>query len=49
MSDILKDFEKEFELSKINTAPAIFDEKKLLWINGEYIRKSQISKQASEC
>jgi glutamyl-tRNA synthetase len=35
------ELEKEFELSKINTAPAIFDERKLLWMNGEYIRKSQ--------
>lgn len=33
-----KDFEKEFDLSKINVAPAIFDEKKLQWMNGEYIR-----------
>lgn len=39
-----EDFEKEFELSKINTAPAIFDEKKLLWMNGEYIRKMDIAK-----
>ncbi len=34
------DFEKEFKLENINDAPAIFDEKKLLWMNGEYIRKS---------
>lgn len=32
------DFEKEFKLEKINTSPAIFDERKLLWMNGEYIR-----------
>ncbi len=43
-----EDFEREFELSKINTAPAIFDEKKLLWMNGEYIRKSQISNLKSQ-
>ncbi len=34
---------KEFSLDNINVAPAIFDERKLLWMNGEYIRKSQIS------
>ena len=38
-----EDFEREFELSKINTAPAIFDEKKLLWMNGEYVRKMDIA------
>ena len=43
-----EDFEREFELSKINTAPAIFDEKKLLWMNGEYIRKTQKSKLKSQ-
>lgn len=32
----------EFSLDKINVAPAIFDERKLLWMNGEYIRKTQI-------
>ncbi len=42
------DFEQEFDLSKINIAPAVFDEKKLLWINGEYIRKTQISKLKSQ-
>lgn len=39
-----EDFEKEFVLEKINTAPAIFDEKKLLWMNGEYIRKMDVQK-----
>lgn len=43
-----EDFESEFDLKKINTAPAIFDEKKLLWMNGEYIRKSQISNLKSQ-
>jgi glutamyl/glutaminyl-tRNA synthetase len=32
---------KEFSLDKVNSAPSVFDEKKLLWMNGEYIRKSQ--------
>ncbi len=38
-----EDFEREFKLENINIAPAIFDEKKLLWMNGEYIRKVQNS------
>ena len=29
---------QEFKLEDIHTAPAIFDERKLLWMNGEYIR-----------
>lgn len=29
---------KEFSLDKINSAPSIFDERKLQWLNGEYIR-----------
>jgi glutamyl/glutaminyl-tRNA synthetase len=32
---------KEFSLEKINSAPSIFDERKLLWMNGEYIRKME--------
>lgn len=32
------EIEKEFKLENVNTAPAIFDERKLLWMNGEYIR-----------
>lgn len=28
----------EFSLDKINSAPSIFDERKLLWMNGEYLR-----------
>ncbi len=27
-----------FSLDKVNSSPAIFDERKLLWMNGEYIR-----------
>ncbi len=34
-----KVIEDEFKLENINVAPAIFDEKKLLWLNGEYIRQ----------
>ncbi len=32
------EIEKEFSLENINPSPAIFDERKLLWMNGEYIR-----------
>lgn len=32
------EIEKLFKLENINVAPAIFDSKKLDWINGEYIR-----------
>ena len=38
------DFIQVFSLQNVNAAPSIFDEKKLLWMNGEYIRKSQNSK-----
>ncbi len=34
-----QDFEKEFSLENINISPAIFDPKKLEWMNGEYIRQ----------
>lgn len=33
-----EEIEKEFTLENINSSPAIFDEKKLLWVNGEHIR-----------
>ena len=39
---------KNFSLEKINVSPSIFDEKKLEWMNGEYIRKSQNSKIKSQ-
>ncbi|MCT4592312.1 MAG: glutamate--tRNA ligase [Candidatus Gracilibacteria bacterium] len=34
---------QEFSLENVNKAGAIFDEKKLLWINGVYIRSKDIS------
>jgi glutamyl/glutaminyl-tRNA synthetase len=43
-----EEIEKEFSLDKINVAPAIFDERKLLWMNGEHIRQSQNSKLKSQ-
>ena len=39
----IDEIEKDFSLTNINSAPAIFDERKLNWMNGEYIKKSQIS------
>lgn len=30
---------KVFDLKRLNSAPAVFDSKKLLWMNGEYIKK----------
>lgn len=43
-----EEIEKEFRLENINTSPAIFDERKLLWMNGEYIRKTQNSNLKSQ-
>ncbi|HEX9744055.1 MAG TPA: glutamate--tRNA ligase [bacterium] len=34
----LNDLEKAFRLEQVNSAPAMFDEDKLLWFNGKYIR-----------
>lgn len=38
------EIEKEFTLDNVNSAPAVFDERKLLWMNGEYIRQLTIDK-----
>ena len=38
-----EEIEKEFTLEKVNVAPSIFDERKLMWMNGEYIRKTRNS------
>lgn len=32
-----------FSLDKVNVSPAVFDERKLLWMNGEYIRQANNS------
>ena len=37
-----EEIEKEFRLENINPSPAIFDERKLLWMNGEYIRNMTV-------
>lgn len=34
---------KEFSLGNINVSPAVFDQRKLEWMNGEYIRKLSVS------
>lgn len=33
-----EEIERQFTLENVNTSPAIFDERKLLWMNGEYTR-----------
>lgn len=38
---------KEFSLEKINVAPAIFDLKKLEWMNGTYIRQAKLDELIS--
>lgn len=43
----LSDMISKFDLSDINTANPVFDIKKLDWMNGVYIRKSQISRLRS--
>lgn len=35
----LKELEEAFDIAGISKSPAIFDKKKLRWMNGEYIRK----------
>jgi glutamyl-tRNA synthetase len=39
---------KEFKLEDIQTTAPIFDVEKLKWMNGEYIRKTEISKLKSQ-
>ena len=43
-----EEIEKEFRLENINPSPAIFDERKLLWMNGEYIRSMTVDQLAEE-
>lgn len=44
-----EEIEKEFSLNKVNVAPSIFDERKLIWMNGEYIRKTRNADLKSLC
>lgn len=37
-----EDIAIEFSLENVNSAPAIFDERKLQWMNGEYIRSLSV-------
>lgn len=39
---------KDFKLENVNSAPAIFDLQKLIWMNGEYIRKTENAKLITE-
>lgn len=39
-----EEIEKEFDLKNVNVSPAVFDERKLIWMNGEYIRQSTIDR-----
>ncbi len=34
----LKELEEQFSLDRINKSPAVFDEAKMRWLNGEYIK-----------
>ena len=36
----LKELEEKFSLDRVGKAPAVFDEAKLYWMNGTYIRKT---------
>lgn len=44
----LEEMIQEFDFGHINEAPAVFDIRKLEWMNGEYIRKSQNSNLKSQ-
>lgn len=36
----LKELEEKFSLDRVGKAPAVFDEAKLYWMNGQYMRKA---------
>lgn len=42
----LSEIVEMFELSKLNKAPAVFDDEKLAWMNGEYIKAMDIKELA---
>lgn len=44
----LAEFVKLFDLNRVRKSGPVFDNKKLDWINGEYIRKSQVSELKSQ-
>ncbi len=35
----LKELEEQFDYKRISNSPAVFDEKKLMWINSQYIKQ----------
>jgi glutamyl/glutaminyl-tRNA synthetase len=39
---------EKFDLGRVGSAPAVFDEKKLLWMNGHYIRQGGPEKAVPE-
>ena len=39
----LEDLKKEFSIEGVSKSPSVFDFDKLLWFNGEYIRKMEFS------
>jgi nondiscriminating glutamyl-tRNA synthetase len=45
----LQDLEKMFSLDRVTKNPAVFDIKKLNWINGQYIREADISRITDLC
>jgi glutamyl-tRNA synthetase len=40
----LKELEESFELSKVNKSGAVFDQEKLRWMNGQYIKQTDTKK-----
>ncbi len=40
----LEEMEKLFDLDRVSTNPAVYDEKKLTWMNGHYIRETNDEK-----
>ncbi len=45
----LDELVEEFDLADVNTSPAIFDQKKLEYLNGYYIRKLPLGELAKRC
>jgi len=45
----LKELAEEFDVAKLNKAGAIFDQEKLDWMNGMYIREKDIKELAELC
>lgn len=39
---------ENFSLEKVNSSPSIFDERKLMWMNGEYIRQLSVEELSTK-